>query len=346
MSFDDRLRDELRKATESHAIDADAALRRVKSPEAAPIGVPGANDPAVVPLVEEDAPHRRQVRARRIIGVAAAIALIAGAIALPFALRDNPHDTARRVDPKRTTPKIDKKSKAPHINPAALQAVTSALDATTNAGSFHVEYSLTEIASPTPTTTIPCPRYANNIPLVPARPPAGSQGSGPLIEKPGATVIVCGGGRTNNVTTTGYATVNVNPYAIKAVSNVSTFGPVTVRVDATNYWESAGSDSETTPTFAGQPLSSFAGLVEGTLGPREGAGPARPATCRSRGKRSPAPKPPAREPSTASRSRTTAWSSTPRCSPRSPASAPSRPRRSSRRSSCCGARDSRATRPM
>src|ERR1700730_11444894 len=91
MSFDDRLRDELRKATESAAIDADAELRRVRSPDAN-----AADEPVVVPLVDADAPRRRPVRTRRIIGVAAAITMIAGAVALPFALRDRPHDTARR----------------------------------------------------------------------------------------------------------------------------------------------------------------------------------------------------------------------------------------------------------
>jgi hypothetical protein len=59
---------------------------------------------------------------------------------------------------------------------------------------------------------------------------------------------------------------------MKAVSNVSNFGAVTVRVDDTDYWETVGNDSTTTPTSAGQPILSFAGLVESTLGNREGAG--------------------------------------------------------------------------
>jgi hypothetical protein len=63
----------------------------------------------------------------------------------------------------------------------------------------------------------------------------------------------------------------VSPFAMEAVSNVSNFGPVTVQVDDTNYWETAGSGPPTN-TGTGQPISSFAGLVEGTLGPREGAG--------------------------------------------------------------------------
>lgn len=257
MSFDDRLRDELRKATESHAIDANAALRRVKSSD------PNRPDDTVlVPLVDEVAPRRRQVRARRVIGVAAAIALIAGAIALPFALRDRPHDTARRTDPHRTTLRLDKNGKGPLINRAALQAVASALNATTGAGSFHVEYTLTESPATVPTTTT-CHTVEG---------PALSYL--PQMQRPVTTptATVCSGGQVHNDTTTGSATVNVNPFAMKAVSNVSNFGPVTVRVDDTNYWETPGSDSTTTPTGGGSPISSFANLVEGTLGPREGAG--------------------------------------------------------------------------
>lgn len=262
MTFDDRLRAELRQATDSHPIDADAELRRVKSSDATSVS-DRTDDAVVIPLVDEEvAPRRQHVRARRIVGVAAAIALIAGAVALPFALRDRPHDTARRNDAHRTAPHRKGNGQVPLINRAALQAVASALDATTSSGSFHVEYTLTELPATVPTTTT-CHSVAN--------PGLIYQNAlkGPVTP---ATATVCDGGQVHNDTTTGNATVDTNPFAMKAVSNVSNFGPVTVRVDDTDYWETAGPDSVTTPAGPGQAISSFAGLVESTLGPREGAG--------------------------------------------------------------------------
>jgi hypothetical protein len=86
---------------------------------------------------------------------------------------------------------------------------------------------------------------------------------------------VCGTTEERNVTTNGVAIVNVDPYALISVSHVSNFGDVTVRADSTSVWEQGGANyglevgSDTGP---GQSLSGFAGLVEGTLGRREGAG--------------------------------------------------------------------------
>ena len=74
----------------------------------------------------------------------------------------------------------------------------------------------------------------------------------------------------HDVTTTGVATVNVNPFAMVAVSNVSSFGAVTVQVDDTDYWETTGSGTASA-SASGYPISGFASLVESTLGPREGA---------------------------------------------------------------------------
>lgn len=246
MSFDDRLRDELRKATESHPIDAEHALRGVRSTQAGPPLAPVSDEPIAVPLVEADLPRRRQVRTQRLVGVAAAIVLVAGAVALPLALRDHPTNSARK-----TTQKLPTKKNGP-VDRAALKAVASALNATTGAGSFRVAYSLVENPSTTPTTT-------------------SCQSLLPRPYVPGPTGTMCLSSSPNNVTTVGVATVNVNPFAMVATSNVSNFGPVTVRVDDTNYWETTGSNSETVPTTAGQPISGFASLVESTLGPREGA---------------------------------------------------------------------------
>jgi hypothetical protein len=74
---------------------------------------------------------------------------------------------------------------------------------------------------------------------------------------------------------TGTGTVDTDPFAMLAVSNVSSVGKVTIRDDGTNIWEFLGSDDGLAPgssdTGSGQSLPGFAGLVESTLGPRQGA---------------------------------------------------------------------------
>jgi hypothetical protein len=78
-----------------------------------------------------------------------------------------------------------------------------------------------------------------------------------------------------NVSVTGTGTVNTDPFAMLAVSNVSSVGKVTIRDDGTNIWEFLGADNGLAPgssdTGPGQSLPGFAGLVESTLGPRQGA---------------------------------------------------------------------------
>ena len=195
--------------------------------------------------------------------MAAAIAIVAGAIAVPYALRDRPHDTARKATQK--LPVIKKgPTKKPGVDRGALQAVAAALNATTGTGSFKVVYSLTENPPTTPTTTT-CTVENSPGPYISNGPDQGP-GATP------ATALICSGSGNHNVKTTGTATVNVNPYVMVAVSDVSNFGNVTVRVDDTNYWEITGPDSATNiPSSPGQPISGFANLVESTLGPREGA---------------------------------------------------------------------------
>jgi hypothetical protein len=271
MSFDDHLRDELRKATESHPLDADDALHAVKSTQPAGATASSTSEPAVVALEDVDLPRRHHVRARRLVGVAAALALVAGAVAVPYALRSHPHDTARRVTPHHVKSVKDAKptkNAKPSLNPAALQAVASALNATTSAGSFHVAYTLQENPGTAPTTTV-----CQSVEVAPGAIYNGPNGATlPSAGTNRRPVTQCYSGNTvHNVTTTGTATVNVSPFAMEAVSDVSNFGPVTVQVDDTNYWETAGSGPPSN-TGTGQPISSFAGLVEGTLGPREGAG--------------------------------------------------------------------------
>ena len=75
--------------------------------------------------------------------------------------------------------------------------------------------------------------------------------------------------------TTGHGTIDTDPFAMVAVSNVAGLGQITLRDNGTNVWEFGGADYGLAPgsseTGPGASLSGFAGLVEGTLGARQGA---------------------------------------------------------------------------
>jgi hypothetical protein len=120
--------------------------------------------------------------------------------------------------------------------------VLSALSTTTDSGSFQFTYSLTS----TPPTSV----------------------SSDSSETP----------------VSGTGTIDTNPTAMAASAAVGSTNPqvtgngldVGVRVDGTDYWEVGYADNGLTPAAndantSGSPLSSFAGLVESTLGQRDGA---------------------------------------------------------------------------
>jgi hypothetical protein len=75
-------------------------------------------------------------------------------------------------------------------------------------------------------------------------------------------------------TVDGHGTINVRPYGLATVANVSGLGSILVRTDGVNLWEHGGGqyglavDGSEGP---GQPLSGFAGLVASTIGAGPGA---------------------------------------------------------------------------
>ena len=87
------------------------------------------------------------------------------------------------------------------------------------------------------------------------------------------------GGLTSpqNVTVTGTGIINVNPKAMVTIANVSDFGRVVLRLNASDVWELLSGDSgglapdSSDAQTTGQSLAGYAGLVESTLGTREGA---------------------------------------------------------------------------
>jgi hypothetical protein len=95
------------------------------------------------------------------------------------------------------------------------------------------------------------------------------------------TSEVCTGGSVGGPSTsatsvtTGHGTIDTDPFGMVAVSNVAGLGQITLRDNGTNVWEFGGADYGLAPgsseTGPGASLSGFASLVEGTLGPRQGA---------------------------------------------------------------------------
>jgi hypothetical protein len=71
-----------------------------------------------------------------------------------------------------------------------------------------------------------------------------------------------------SVDITSHGTINLNPYASVSTSYQNGLGEITTYFNGTTVWEMGGGNYGST---TGSSLSGFAGLVEGTLGPGEGA---------------------------------------------------------------------------
>jgi len=133
----------------------------------------------------------------------------------------------------------------------------SALNATTATGNFDVNYNFggqqAGTSSPTTTTTTTC----------------GVSGSG------GSPEICTAGRQPGGQPVSGTATIDVEPFAMVATSQVSGFGTIVLRDNGTDVWEEGGGDYGLAPGSSdsgpGSSLTGFASLVEGTLGPRQGA---------------------------------------------------------------------------
>jgi hypothetical protein len=182
--------------------------------------------------------HRR--RTGIVLGVAACVALIGVPIGLLAASGPTP------------APQASPRHRVTVSGGQAKRSVLAALSATTDAGSFAFSYQLDE--SPyqsNPTFGAGC--IGPGCPTTPELESTQVQGSG---------------------------TINTDPMAMAASADISTNGQpglqVGVRVDPTTVWEVGPADNALSPEASdtnagGSPLAEFAGLVEGTLGPREGA---------------------------------------------------------------------------
>ena len=230
----------------------------------------------------EDSPLASSPKAnrRRVWVVGASVVCIA-ALAVPVALTLS--SSGPMAKPAKTA--------SPHLaRGVAERQVISALSATTSSGSFNVSY---EFDPPTPptvatTTTTAVPTChvmtvspgngmtvspgngmasgVGGVGLTPANPPASEEC---------ISTSVGGPGPEDSSVTTGHGTIDTDPFAMLAVSNVTGLGKVTLRDNGTDVWEFGGADYGLAPgsseTGPGASLSGFAGLVEGTLGARQGA---------------------------------------------------------------------------
>jgi hypothetical protein len=209
-------------------------------------------------LFLDDESDGRHPRGHGRVGVIALVCVVCAALAVPVGL-------ALTSGPS-STPSSHSAAVAGHGNRTAMASVLSALSATTDSGSFNITYEFSGLTPPTTptTTTTTCP---NDVTPLQSNQSAGSS----------QVIVICASSNPNlgGQHITGQGTVDTNPYAMVATSQVPGLGTVTLRADDTDIWEMGGGDYGLSPgsssTGPGSPLSGFASLVEGTLGPREGA---------------------------------------------------------------------------
>jgi hypothetical protein len=201
--------------------------------------------------------HARRATARRPLIAAGAVVVVAALVAWAVHASGRTHRSTRKT-PVTTAPERISTDRG---DARARQVVAAAAETTTSIGSFHVMYRLSEQAAGSPSATACQDALARAGRGVPG--PDGERTVSPL---PSACT-------PHDVTVTGEATVDTNPKALRAVSTVSSLGAVTLIADESSVWEFGGANygSDGVSAGPGAAFSQFAGLVEGTLGPREGA---------------------------------------------------------------------------
>jgi hypothetical protein len=199
--------------------------------------------------LEEDPPTRSVPSRRPSVGVALAAAICLAVVAVPIGLIVSGGSGRSSAAHKPGDPS--------HLGTGpAAHRLLGALNATTSSGNFDVSYTFGGQHSGVPATT---PTTTCNSPSALESTAVDCASSGSLFDQP----------------VTGTATVDVQPFAMVATSDVSGLGTVVLRDDGTDVWEEGGGHYGLTPgstdSGPGSPLTGFASLVEGTLGARQGA---------------------------------------------------------------------------
>ncbi len=193
------------------------------------------------------------------ITVAAALCLVV--VAVPVAVIASGGSGTHAAAVKSDQPNlVGKGTSAPQL--------LHALNSTTGSGDFDVTYTFggqDTGSSPTTTTTTTCGPSGS--------PTFGYSGPAPGPTSPGIACV--SGGPPSSQPVDGSAVVDVQPFAMVASSQVQGFGTIVLRDDGTDVWEEGGGNYGLSPgsttSGPGSSLTGFAGLVEGTLGPRQGA---------------------------------------------------------------------------
>jgi hypothetical protein len=189
-------------------------------------------------------PATRPGRRRIAIGFAAAVCLLVAAVPT-FLIVSGGNSRASDANGQQRPPVAHAKSG---------HQVLSALNATTASGNFDVTYTFGGQAGGTgSTTTTTCGD---------SHPESGLE--------------ICSGLATmGDEPVTGTATIDLQPFSMVASSQVSGLGTVVLRDNGTDVWEEGGGDYGLSPgsddSGPGSSLTGFSRLVEGTLGPRQGA---------------------------------------------------------------------------
>jgi hypothetical protein len=257
---DRRLEDRLRRALRWMAEDADgAATPTSRSIGTRATGIAGgdagdagdAGDDGL--YLDEPATTPSGRRTSRTLVLAAAALIILVALAVPIGLVVAGGGSTHGSESEGTTGIPD---------PTAKAQVLSALSATTSADNWDISYTYGENAGavsvpPSTSTSVPCAASSTTPGFA-------------CSAEPGDASIA-------NVTVTGTGVINVNPKAMVTIANVSNFGHVVLRIDSSQVWEELSGDSgglapdPGESDAGGQSLPGYSGLVEGTLGTREGA---------------------------------------------------------------------------
>jgi hypothetical protein len=210
--------------------------------------------PIVLPALEPAGARGRS----RLGAVAAAVLLLLFALAAVGAVRwRHADDTPNQVvqPPLPPAPGTSAADVAPGPSPTAVdeqagQVIAAALGHTTDASTFHIAYSLHFTPPPAPPVT-----KCGPIPRPPSAP----------------TVTSCSQVTDQGASTTGEGTITISPKSMVVSAHVNSGFDVTLQLIGDQVWETGGAGYGGPPSGPGQPLSGFADLVEGTIGPRAGA---------------------------------------------------------------------------
>jgi hypothetical protein len=200
-------------------------------------------------------PHGRS-RSRRATWIVLACVACVAAVSVPVGLALS--SSGGPVLP----PAPKQSAQTPQQKAQAQRTVLSALSATTSSGSYNVSYEFDPATPPSVTTTT----TTSGCTVI-----GSSTGSGSAIPE----LCTATPNSFSTTTVTGQGTIDTDPFAMVATSDVTGLGMITIRDNGTDIWEFGGGDYGLEPgsneAGPGSTLTGFAGSVEGTLGQRQGA---------------------------------------------------------------------------